>query len=129
MVAPNTTMGREGKTKTKKKKPRNNRRAGHGFERDIRKFFIDLGFLKCETSRYASREMDDKKVDLVHTDPFYVQCKYTQQINAHNVLASMPQEKDKINLLFHKKKNLGTVVSMRMEDFAILLQGFKTVNN
>ena len=69
--------------------------------------------------------MDDLKVDLVRTDPFYVQCKYTQAINMHKVLGEMP-EGEQYNLVFHKRKNQGTVVAMSLKDFTKLLEMLKT---
>ena len=100
---------------------RNNRTAGHTFERITAQFFKSLGFPFTKTSRYASRLLDDQKIDLANTHPFQVQCKYTQSINAHKVLSEMPDTEDKINLLFHKKKNQGTLVTMAQEDFQTLI--------
>lgn len=93
-----------------------NRRAGHAFERDLRKLFRRWGWKNCETSRYASRETDDACVDLVRTAPFSVQAKYTQAINFHTELAKMPKDNN-YNLVFHKRKNKGVVVGMSLDDF------------
>ena len=41
------------------------RRKGHDYERAIRKEFRQLGWKYCETSRYASKAIDDAKIDLV----------------------------------------------------------------
>jgi hypothetical protein len=104
---------------------KNNRDAGHSYERTIRQWFRALGWKDCQTSRYASREMDDKKVDLVGTEPLYVQCKYTQTINMHKVLGEMPQTTN-LNVVFHKRKNQGTVVAMGIKDFEeiiVMLRG------
>lgn len=102
-------------------KRRNNRTAGHSFERDIAELFRTIGFTHCKTSRQCSRELDNQKVDLVNTDPFYVQCKYTQTINAHTVLSEMPK-REQMNILLHKRKNKGTVVSLSLEDFQKILK-------
>jgi len=99
---------------------RNNRRAGHDFERRLRLWFRNLGWDRCETTRYASRELDDQCIDLKDTDPFQVQAKYTQQINIHRELSKMPKN-EKMNLLFHKRKNKGIIVAMTIEDFEELL--------
>lgn len=101
---------------------RNNRTAGHSFERWCKQWWSKLGF-KCTTSRYSSREKDDQKVDLCGTEPFNVQCKYTQNINFHTLLETMPKDAN-YNIVFHKKKNKGVVVAMRLEDFEELLKGF-----
>lgn len=100
---------------------RNNRRAGHDFERWARNWFRSLGWLKTETSRYSSREKDDQKVDLCYTDPFNVQCKYTDAINFHTVLESMPKGNN-LNIVLHKRKNQGVVVAMMIDDFEKLLK-------
>jgi len=100
---------------------RNNRAAGHGYERDIRTWFRAMGWHGCETSRYASREKDDAKIDLCYTDPFNVQLKYTQSINFHTELAKMPKDKN-YNVVFHKRKNQGTIVAMSLKDFEDIVQ-------
>lgn len=90
---------------------------GHTFERDIAKKFRDAGWPECETSRFASKKMDDLKVDLVETHPFYVQCKAVENLGpVHNVLAEMPKTHH-INLVFHKKARQGSIVAMSEDDF------------
>lgn len=108
---------------------RNNRVAGHTFERFCRTWFRTLGWKECETSRYASRKTDDLKIDLVDTFPFQVQCKYTQAMNYAAELGKMPVTKPGVyNVIFHKKKipgkaaSEGTYVIMRLEDFGDLMQ-------
>lgn len=103
---------------------KNNRTAGHTFERYIRQWFIRMGWKDCQTSRYASREMDDKCVDLVNTEPFYAQMKYTQSINIHTELDKMPKDHH-INIVFHKRKNKGVVVAMSLEDFGEIVHSLK----
>lgn len=51
-----------------------NRSKGHNAERYFAKIFREEGFADCKTARYASREMDDLKIDLVNL-PFNVQIK------------------------------------------------------
>ena len=43
------------------------RRKGHDYERQIRREYRELGWSNCETSRFASKMMDDRKIDLVNT--------------------------------------------------------------
>ena len=95
---------------------RNNRRAGHDFERFIRNWFVKMGWQRCLTSRYSSREKDDLKIDFCNTDPFNVQLKYTQAINIHDELEKMPSDKN-YNILMHKRKNRGIIVAMSLADF------------
>ncbi len=104
---------------------KNNRTAGHSYERAIRKWAIINGFPNCTTSRYSSKEKDDQKVDLCNTDPFNIQCKYTQTINFHTILQSMPKDNN-YNLVFHKRKNQGTVVAMTLSDFEEILKLINT---
>lgn len=101
--------------------PRNNRTAGHQFERDTVNRLKALGFENASTSRYTSRERDDAKVDLCGIDPLNVQCKYTQAINMHKVLKEMPTEENNYNLVYHKRKNQGTVVAMSLSDWEEIL--------
>jgi len=92
------------------------RRKGHDYERKIRKEFIELGYIDCNTSRYESLKLDAQKVDLTNTGIFYVQCKAVERgINYHKLLESMPKSK-KINSVFHKKDRK-EIVSIYKEDF------------
>lgn len=72
-----------------------NRTAGHNWEREVRNDLIELGWEDAATSRYASREMDDLKVDLVRTDPYYIQCKTSaKKIDYLSLLNEMPDTND-----------------------------------
>jgi len=51
-----------------------NRDKGHRFEREIMRFYKALGFDKCITSRYSSKQKDDAGIDLDNL-PINVQCK------------------------------------------------------
>jgi hypothetical protein len=93
----------------------NSKNKGSSFERKLAKFFRELGF-PCTTSRFSSKEMDDKKVDLCGL-PINLQAKAVEKLGCmHTILASMPDD-DKINVVFHKKNNKGTVVAMSEDDF------------
>ena len=81
-----------------------------------------MGWIECETSRFASKKLDDMKVDLVETDPFYVQCKAVENLGpVHNVLAEMP-DKEMLNIVFHKKSRKGTIVAMEEASFWALVE-------
>ena len=99
----------------------NNRRKGHGFERIVRLKWREHGWEKAETSRYASREKDDQKVDLCYTDPYNVQCKSVQAINLHTVLSEMPDD-DNMNIVFHKRNRKGVIVAMSEDTFWVLVR-------
>lgn len=100
---------------------------GHVFEREIAELFRSLGFDECETSRFASKKMDDLKVDLVGTDPFYVQCKAVEALGSiHNVLAEMPKHKGKKNVVFHKRSRKGTIVAMDVDTFVWIINCLKS---
>jgi hypothetical protein len=100
----------------------NGRNKGHAFERKLMKLFQSLGWLKCRTSRNESRARDDEKVDLCHTAPFNIQAKAVEKLGSlHEVLSSMPREKDNFNLVWHKRNNKGSVVAMTEDDFLKIL--------
>lgn len=97
----------------------NARQKGHKYELQIRDKFIALGFSKCVTSRLESKSRDDAGVDLCYTGPFNVQCKAIENLgSSHAILARMPS--DGYNVVFHKKNNQGSVVSMTEETFFTL---------
>lgn len=98
----------------------NGRHKGHAFERALAQLFRDLG-LKCTTSRYSSKELDDKKVDLCGL-PINVQAKAVEKLGCmHKILDTMPKD-DKMNVVFHKKNRKGTIVAMTQDDFLSLLK-------
>ena len=100
----------------------NTRAKGHALERRLMNLFIELGWTKCKTARNESKTTDDSGVDLCFTHPFQIQAKAVENLGAlHNVLKKMPQDKDKINLVWHKKNNQGSVVGMIEEDFLKIL--------
>lgn len=72
---------------------------------------------EVERSGYVNKKLDDAGVDLVGTDPFNIQCKAVEQsLNTHRILERMPQDTN-MNVIFHKRNNAGTVVSMDLDDF------------
>ena len=101
-----------------RKKPKvNSRGVGHAYERELRLRFIKMGFDKCQTSRFASKMMDDAGVDFVGTGPLYVQAKRTaKQPSFRKVLGHMPEDSH-INVVYHKIPNEGELVVMRAADF------------
>ncbi len=99
-----------------------NRTAGHSFERETVLEFRELGWEKACTSRAESKNLDDAGVDICFTDPYSVQCKWTDKApNFHTLLDSMPKD-GKTNVVFHKRKHGGTVVVMKKEDFYKLVK-------
>jgi hypothetical protein len=103
----------------------NSRAVGHTYERQLRLEFIQLGWDKCQTSRYASRETDDANVDFVGTPPFNIQAKrWTSAPSYHEVLKSMPEDYF-YNVIIHKRPNKGEVVIMSKEDFYEIIKMLK----
>lgn len=102
------------------------RRKGHTYERTLAKEFRELGYFDCVTSRSESKKRDDEVVDLCFTGEWNVQAKNTaNQPNFILLLKSMPKEKGQINLVFHKKTRVGETVTMKKEDFYLLIRKLK----
>lgn len=96
---------------------------GNSYERAVAQIFRNRGWANCATSRLESKAMDALGVDLVSTEPFFVQCKAVEKsISTHDILDNMPK-KDIIRVLFHKRNRKGTVVSLTEEDFWLLVKG------
>jgi len=102
--------------------PVNSRNKGNKYERDVAKEWRAFGF-DTKTSRYANRELDDLKVDLVNTGIFNIQLKHVERLSPsyHEILSSMPNDNN-YNLIFHKRNRKGDVVVMTKEDFYDILQ-------
>lgn len=104
---------------------RNNRRAGHDFERILVNRFKKLGFTDCVSSRSQNRRLDDAKIDLAFTSPFAIQAKYTKVApNMHDLLDQMqeacntlPEVEGCIPVVYHKRVNRGETVTLKAADF------------
>ena len=99
---------------------------GHAFERDMAKWWRDLGF-NCVTSRAESKRLDAAGIDLVLDAPFDVQCKANEKLGPpHKVLGEIEDRPGRYRVLFHKLNRSGVCVSMTLEDFGELIQMLKT---
>ncbi len=103
-----------------------NRRKGHAYERELVKKFKELGWEEAVTSRYASKMMDDMKVDLVNTEPFYVQAKCTKRApNVRKILEEMPDTSNYNVITWKVPKDNDQYVMMELKDFFELLEMLK----
>lgn len=104
--------------KKKRAKTRNNRTAGNNFERlianELKVFFPDV-----VTSRFESKSMDDKKVDLCFTGIYSFQLKNSKvNLDYAAIIDSMPQSG--INVIIHRKTKKSKKNFLTVGDFAIL---------
>ena len=109
-----------------KKRPRANlspnsgakaRRKGHNFERLIRKRLLPI-YPKCQTSRYESKMLDDRGIDITHTYPFAFQLKAVEKgVNPQKILSEMIIEKGEMPVLVHKKKGYRPIATMWFDDW------------
>lgn len=123
----------------KKSKPRNNRTAGHNYERETAKEFRELGFCACSTSRLESRSRDNDKVDLCNKDesingrlPYNIQCKtLLGRADYITLLNEMPSDGIEINVVLHKAtkkskaglfRSVGQYALMNKSDFYRLVK-------
>lgn len=121
-----------------------NRAAGNNWERELAKFFRELGYPHVATTRQESRSRDADKIDLMnkeeHTNgrfPFNIQAKNTiKQVKYAKLLSELPTQEGVINAIFHKHTTrtgdrfLGTgkYVILSVKDFEKLLRIFKANN-
>ena len=98
----------------------NSRTKGCDFERKFAEYLRIHGY-DAVTSRSENRTLDNLGVDLVDNTKFYFQLKAVERLKPgyHDILKDMP--KNKIPVVVHKRNNKGTVIAMRLEDFANLL--------
>jgi hypothetical protein len=107
-----------------------NKRKGSTAERYYAKFFRDLGFSFCETSRFVSKKHDNAKIDLMYI-PFNLQIKAGVQKNMNpgkelfmmaSSIASMFPHEDEVHrkpcLLIHYKQ--GTPGVRRTPDMEVV---------
>ena len=119
-----------------------NRTKGHSAERLYAEAFRELGYDKCQTSRYGSRMHDDCAIDLIFL-PVNVQIKAGKQrgLNPSKVLRDMDErvlnvfpdgspEIDQYNIVIHRKDvgrgkkrdKYDDLVILSWEDYAKLIK-------
>ena len=109
----------------KKMKKNNSRAVGNSYERQIRRELIELGWDKCETTRFASHALDAQNVDFINTPPINFQCKrWSRAPSYHEVLDSMPKDNN-YNVIIHKRPHKGEIIAMSKEDFYELIKMLK----
>lgn len=87
-----------------------NRSAGHDLETLVARLLRDRGFPHVVTCRAENRVRDGLGVDLMNSDEFTngrleynIQCKNsTERPQYDKLLATMPRDKDVINVIVHK---------------------------
>jgi len=96
------------------------RTKGHDFERKFAEYLRIYGY-DALTSRSESRNLDNLGVDLVDNTKFYFQLKAVEKLSPgyHEILKNMPTEK--VPVVVHKRNNKGTIIAMKLEDFANML--------
>ena len=96
----------------------NSRAKGNNYEvklcNELKEFFPDV-----VTSRSESKRLDDQGVDFCYTGIFNIQAKAVEKLRGghHEILKRMPPPHTGVNVIFHKRNNKGTTVTMSKEDF------------
>ena len=98
----------------------NSRAKGHAYELQIVNRLKELGY-DAVTSRSESKRMDDLGVDIIDNTDFYIQCKAVEKLkpSLHDILDRMPT--DKVPVVYHKRNNKGSTVTLKANDFERLL--------
>ncbi len=104
----------------------NARKKGIGYELDIIKKLKPI-YPNAVSSRSESKSLDDRKVDICYTGVWRVQCKAVEALgSSHQTLAEMEKAKlnfeEGISVVFHKRNNKGTVVSLQLDDFMNIIK-------
>lgn len=96
----------------------NSKDKGKRFERWCCKWWHSITGREVERTAAVAPQLDNAGIDLIGTGLWVVQCKAVERsMDHHTILDRMPLDAG-INVVLHKRKNRGTVVSMRLDDFA-----------
>jgi len=117
----------------KKKKKINARIKGHSYERRIMNELNELKVFNntIYTSRFASKMLDDAKVDLYGTDGYNLQLKAVETMTMNKmieIIGEMPNDSNK-NIVMRKINNKPEVVVMLKNDFYDMLVEIKRLND
>ena len=105
----------------------NSRTKGHAYERLLVQEYRKLWFDECITSRAWDRSMDERWVDLLSTEPFYIQAKNYTNLSCgkcYDILGDMPHETN-YNVLHAKIKHKWEMVIMSKEDWYEIVEILK----
>lgn len=105
----------------------NSKQKGNQFERQMAAILREKLWPECYTSRFMGCAWDDYNgVDLTGTPGYNVQLKAVERLSPsyHEILTRMRQDKN-INIVIHKRNNLGCVVAMELNDFIKLIRQIK----
>lgn len=99
----------------------NSKDKGKRFERWCCKWWHSVTGRHVERTAAVAPQLDNAGVDLIGTGIWVVQCKAVERsMDVHAILDRMPLDAG-VNIVLHKRKQRGTVVSMRLDDFAFIL--------
>lgn len=94
---------------------------GKRFERWVCRWWYMITGRTVERTAAVAPHLDAQGVDLYGTGLWVVQCKAVERsLDTHKILDRMPLNSG-INVVLHKRSKRGTVVSMRLDDFAYML--------
>lgn len=99
------------------------RHFGHDYERSLVQEFKKIGYKNASTSRYSSRELDDKCIDINGIKPFALQAKATNK-GFPSVVAEMNKiqaDKTDYKVLAVKVRNKGQYIVLEQDDFFELI--------
>lgn len=120
----------------KKRNLRRNKTRGSDYERTIVQKLRSIGYEQVATSRLLSRDMDNKKIDIVDPEnklPCYIQAKATQVTPDYFGISNSCPLKDKPFVIFWKKtkstestiRAVGEVCMIPTDFFYELLKNYK----
>lgn len=123
-------------TEKKKRNIRRNKARGSEYERSIVLKLREIGYESVATSRLLSRDMDNKKIDIVDPDnklPCYIQAKAMQVTPDYFGIANSCPLKDKPFVIFWKKtkstestiRAIGEVCMIPTDFFYKLLKNYQ----
>jgi hypothetical protein len=94
---------------------------GKRFERWACKWWHCVTGRAVERTAAVAPQLDNAGVDLIGTGIWAVQCKSVERsMDVHQIIDRMPLNAG-INIVMHKRSKRGTVVSLRLDDFAWIL--------
>jgi len=101
---------------------------GKRFERWACKWWHQITGRHVERTAAVAPQLDNAGIDLIGTGIWSVQCKSVERsMDVHAILDRMPLTAG-VNIVLHKRSKRGTVVSMRLDDFAWILSKLEDEN-
>ncbi len=100
------------------------REKGKRYEREVARFLKDNGYDARRGQQYCGASGD---ADVIGLPGIHIECKHVEKMALYDWMSQSVRDakEDEIPVVFHRKNNCATLVTMRAEDFITLYREYE----